>query len=72
MSAHLGYRKTLNKVRTQYYWKGMAADVKEFVRTCEACQMRKTPQLKRSGQLQQFSATRQFEMVGVDLLGPLP
>ena len=33
--------------------------------------MRKTPQPKRSGHLQQFSATRTFETVGVDIL-PLP
>ena len=61
MYAHLGCRKTLIKVRTQYYWKRMAADGKEFVRTCKACQMWKTPQPKRSGQLQQISATRPFE-----------
>ena len=72
MAAHLGVKKTLNKVRTQYYWKGMTTDVKQFVRTCEACQRRKTVQPTTSGELQQFSATQPFEVVGVDLLGPLP
>ena len=71
MSGHLGYNKTYEKMRSQFYWKGMGVDIKDFVRTCAPCQSRKTPQPKRSGEMQLFSATRPFEVVGVDLLGPL-
>ena len=71
MSGHLGYNKTYEKMRSQFYWKGMGVDIKDFVRTCASCQSRKPPQPKRSGEMQLFSATRPFEVVGVDLLGPL-
>ena len=73
MSGHLGRKKTYHRVRSQYYWKGLGQDVKDFVRSCMECQSKKkTPKPSRSGKLQLFSATRPFEVVGVDIFGPLP
>lgn len=46
--------------------------MKTFVRSCLPCQSRKTPQPRQSGELQLFSATRPFEVVGIDIFGPLP
>eukprot|EP00118_Oscarella_pearsei_P017903 m.180288 g.180288 ORF g.180288 m.180288 type:complete len:1472 (+) comp39243_c0_seq11:859-5274(+) len=72
LSGHMGYRKTYFKVRSQFYWKGLAADVKSFVRSCLECQARKTPQPTKAGELQLFSASKPFEVVGIDICGPLP
>jgi transposase InsO family protein len=72
LSAHLGYKKTYHKIRSQFYWKGMAADIKAFVRSCVPCQTRKPPPPSLSGHLHLFSASRPFEVVGIDILGPLP
>eukprot|EP00118_Oscarella_pearsei_P018893 m.196972 g.196972 ORF g.196972 m.196972 type:complete len:1094 (+) comp39535_c1_seq2:160-3441(+) len=72
MAAHLGRRKTYNKARTRYFWKGMSRDVRDFVRECGACQTAKSLRPKRAGRLQLFSEEEPFATVGVDLLGPLP
>ena len=72
MSGHLGYKKTYHRVRSQFYWKGISSDVKAFVRSCLACQQRKPPLPRHSSQLQLFSASRPFEVVSIDLFGPLP
>ena len=71
-AGHLGRKKTFHRVRSQFYWKGMYTDVTDFVRSCEHCQRRKTVQPRSAGALQLFSATRPFQVVGVDLLGPFP
>ena len=36
-SGHLGYTRTLSRVRERYYWPGLAAAVKHHVRTCLDC-----------------------------------
>ena len=46
--------------------------MKDFVRFCMECQCKKTPKPSQSGKLLLLSATRPFEVVGVDILGPLP
>ena len=72
MAGHLGYKKTYHRIRSRFYWKGMTQDIKDFVRSCITCQARKTPQPRSAGLLQPFSASKPFEMVGVDIFGPLP
>lgn len=38
-SAHLGTNKTLNAVARKFYWPGMTRDVKDYVRSCNKCQL---------------------------------
>ena len=72
MSGHLGRKKRYHRVRSQHYRKRLGQDVKDFVRSSMECQCKKTPKPSRSGKLLLLSATRPFEVVGVDILGPLP
>mgnify|MGYP000034807019 CR=1 FL=1 len=71
-SGHLGVKKTLAKVRVRYYWPGMTADVRSFIRRCELCGRRKSPVKRRVSPLQQYLVGEPMERVAVDLLGPLP
>ena len=48
----------------------MYADVQTYIKSCLACQQRKSMANHSAGELQLFSASRPFEMVGIDLLGP--
>ena len=34
---HPGFEKTLSEISSRYIWYTMAADIKEFVRTCHQC-----------------------------------
>ena len=40
-SGHLGTAKTLNAVARKFYWQGMTKDVKDYVRSCNSCQINK-------------------------------
>jgi hypothetical protein len=42
-AGHGGEGKTLRRLRLRYWWPTMAADVAEFVKTCEVCQKSKSP-----------------------------
>lgn len=41
--AHLGYLKTLNKVRERFYWPRLSSDVKRFCYACRICKVSKRP-----------------------------
>jgi predicted nucleic-acid-binding Zn-ribbon protein len=42
-SAHLGVRKTLEKIRQKYYWPGLQSDVRKYIAGCDFCNKRKAP-----------------------------
>ena len=37
-SGHLGFVKTLHRIRENYYWPSLRSDVSHFVNTCDPCQ----------------------------------
>ena len=69
---HLGSTKTLKKAQIRYYWVGMKADVRSFIRQCTACSKRKTHGKKRRAPLQQRRSGSPMERIALDILGPLP
>ena len=50
----------------------MSRHIKEFVRSCEFCQKRKSTKNKAAGELRLFSSPVPFHTVGIDIFGPLP
>ena len=38
---HQGNNRTYSLIKQQYYWKGMAKDVKNYIQRCLACQQKK-------------------------------
>ena len=73
MSGHLGEKRTLQRVYTQFHWPGVKGDVAEHVRSCDSCQ-RTSPKGRTPRFPMQFMPTvgEPFDVVGVDLVGPLP
>jgi iron-sulfur cluster repair protein YtfE (RIC family) len=45
-SAHLGLRKTLAKIRQEYYWPGLQKELKLYVAGCSFCSQKKPPNSK--------------------------
>lgn len=71
--AHLGFVKTLTKLREKYYWPKMSADVRRFCSTCEVCKESKTDNVNHTpphGKMKVCS--RPWEMISLDFLGPYP
>ena len=71
LEGHLGEEKTLNKVKEHFYWPGMQHDVRNWCRTCEACQTRKSAPKKNYAPLQTIKAGYPMQVVAVDIMGPL-
>lgn len=72
-SGHFGFYKTLSRVQEQFYWPKMRADVLKYVRVCKVCQSQKISNSSPLGTMGiQKSVDYPFQVVAVDLMGPLP
>jgi hypothetical protein len=71
-SGHLGYLKTLNKLKERFYWPGYENDVKTWLQDCERCQKRNPPQPTPRAPLGTIPANTPFQRISWDIMGPLP
>lgn len=72
LTGHGGRDKTLEKVRSQYYWPGMSHDVELYVASCSQCSRNKRAvRHARAGQ-QSYHAGAVMERVHIDFMGPFP
>ncbi len=72
LGGHYGFNKMFYRVRQDFYWPSMADDIRQYVQTCESCNARKLSLDKQIGDLQPFQSHEPFDIIGVDLVGPLP
>lgn len=74
MSAHLGIRKTYNRVLRYFFWPGLKSDIVKFCRSCHICQVSGKPnQVIPVAPLKPIPVVSEpFEQVIVDCVGPLP
>lgn len=70
-SGHLGVTKTIAKIARSYYWSRMQQDIKRYVLGCDSCQQFKTPQQKPAGKMGTINATRSWEIVAMNIIGPV-
>ena len=70
-SGHMGYDRTVHRVRNRYWWPSLAADVKRFVQSCYKCQSRKRIYGKQQGLLRPHNTHGPLEMLCCDFQGPL-
>ena len=72
VAGHLGVAKTLAKLAKCYYWPGMFREATRYVRACINCQKHKVQQVAPAGKMHATNVDQPWEMVSVDLVGPLP
>jgi predicted aspartyl protease len=68
---HVAQLRLYNLVRTRFYWNGMHQDVCDWVASCKNCFAHKTNQPLSQGKLIPIISNRPFQLVCVDILGPL-
>ena len=68
---HLGFDRTLDLIRTRFYWPKMAKDVENKIKSCGRCVRRKTPP-EKSAPLVNIQTTRPMELVCIDYLSLEP
>ena len=71
MSGHLGCEKTLARVKTRFWWPGVAKDVGEYCCSCKVCQRmaRKGP---KAPMIPMPIIEVPFRRIAMDVIGPLP
>ena len=70
-SGHFGQTKTLNRLKQKYISYGMTGDVRNYVKSCNVCNVNKKATIKAKGPLGQFHAGAPMQKIHVDMLGPL-
>lgn len=73
LGGHQGISRTYNKVSEQHHWQGMRSQIREYIKRCRECQINKTPnQTIREPMVITTTATKPFEKIFMDIVGPLP
>lgn len=62
---HMGIERTLDLVRTRFYWPKMAAAVEQKIKTCDHCVRRKALP-EKAAPLVNIKTTRPLELVCMD------
>ncbi|KAL7848675.1 hypothetical protein SRHO_G00202980 [Serrasalmus rhombeus] len=71
-AGHLGFTKTLARLKLQFFWPKMRKDVRSYVLSCPVCQLTKPSQQKPTGMLVPVYVNEPWEVAGVDFVGHLP
>ena len=70
--AHLGARKTIQRIKYSFYWPGMIKEIKAYCSSCHGCQCRKV--IRSVDKIPITPVSRPelpFQVVNVDLIGPI-
>lgn len=71
-AGHLGFSKTLARLRLRFFWPKIEADVKRYVMSCSVCQLTKPSQRRPAGLMVPISPQKPWQYTGLDFVGPLP
>ena len=69
---HFGAKKCVNVLRESCLFKNMEKRVRKIFRVCELCQKSKVVNYRLEGELNYIKVEKPFDLVAVDLYGPLP
>ena len=71
MMTHPSRDRLFAMLKSRYFWPKMYNDVNNWVNACLVCRKAKPVKPTYHGLLQPIVTTRPFEIVGIDILGPL-
>ena len=69
---HQGIVRTFHRVKSDFYWTGLYADVKKHIQACEDCSTSKNKPHLRGYSPGNVVSDRPFHMVSMDFVIPLP
>jgi len=73
LAGHRGFHGTYYRLRRNYFWPGMRADVHAWVASCLACARRKSDRRGATTGLKGIpGGDRPFSAISMDFMGPLP
>ena len=69
-AGHFALDKMFDKIKDRYYWPQMYETIRQYVRSCDACQRR--GKNKNKQYLHPIPTYSPFHQIGIDIVGPLP
>jgi len=73
LAGHPGYTKTYKLITRNYWWPRILEDIKRYVAGCERCQVTKPNRQPKRNHLHPNEVPQNpWEIVSIDLIGPLP
>ncbi|GFW78468.1 hypothetical protein TNCV_1380141 [Trichonephila clavipes] len=72
MAGHYGEEGTFQKITRRYYWTGMRKYISDYIKKCPECARFKATNQKPAGLLRTPVYSQRFEVIAIDLFGPLP
>ncbi|GFS74447.1 retrovirus-related Pol polyprotein from transposon 412 [Trichonephila clavipes] len=72
MAAHYGKDGTFQKIAKRYYWTGMKKCISDYIKKCPEWARFKATNQKPAGLLRTPVYSQRFEVIAIDLFGPLP
>lgn len=71
--AHLGFEKTLEKLREKYVWPRMYTEIKQYCSSCLACKTSKSDNQNHVPPMGKPKlATQPWQILAIDYVGPFP
>ena len=70
VGGHLGREKTIGRIEADYWWPGLATDVKQWCKRCVQCQKAKGVS-KKTAWTRTEVFSRPFRVLQFDTIGPL-
>ena len=71
LAGHRDYEKTLNSLKSRYFWFNMAKDTKAYCSTCHLCQTKKYSNRVNRAPLKPIVVNTPWSLIGLDVSGPL-
>ena len=65
-AGHQGIERTINLIRTRFYWTGMFQDIENYCKNCERCNMSKMPMPKVRLAMNHLLASAPNEILAID------
>jgi len=73
VAGHFGQEKTIEIVTRDFYWKGLAEWIRDYVRSCDECQHSKSPRHAKYGLLQPLEVSyAAWSSISTDFITQLP
>ncbi len=69
---HIGYRKALDIIGKLFVWPNISVDVHKYCQSCIVCQKSSKRGQQKVRMMERPIITEPFEVIAVDIVGPLP
>lgn len=72
-SLHIGFEKTLDKIKKLYFWPKMSSTVRKYVQNCRTCKESKPANISQHPEMgKRRLVTKPFQILSIDYIQSLP